>query len=876
MKAFLLAFKATIIGIAVFAKTFRYRANFSRGVVLFVFLLLSFSTFAQTPTTFNYQAVLRDASGGILANQQVEIGVTLLQGSVTGTEIFTETHSVTTNEFGLVNLQIGSINTVDMETIDWSSGPYFIQISVDGVIMGTSQLLSVPFAIHAVTVENDKVDDADADPGNELQVLSISNDTIYLSNGGKVKLPTETDPAFTYWDKSTGITITESQISDLNHFTNADETDPVFSTSQAASITATDISNLANLSGTNSGDQDLTGLLNKADVADSVIANQGNITISEAQISDLAHFTNADETDPVFSTSQAASITATDINNLANLSGTNTGDQDLTGLLKKADVADSVIANQGNITISEAQISDLNHFTNADETDPVFSASQASSITATDISNLANLSGTNSGDQDLTGLLKKADVADSVIANQGNITISEAQISDLNHFTNADETDPVFSTSQAASITATDISNLANLSGTNSGDQDLSALASKTALGDSTAQVRSEIPDVSGFLTSETDPIYRSSEAANISATDITNLGNLSGTNTGDQDISGITTNATAITAIETEQTTQNDAIALNTAKTGITTAQANAIVANTGKDTTGIYHANRTALDAVTGTNTGDQNLSSLATKTALGDSTAQVRSEIPDVSGFISAEEDPIYATDSTFLKSGVTAWDTSVAKTITAADTANWNNKVDTLIAGTGITISGDTIKATGSNSSTTYSVGDFAQGGVVFYVDETGQHGLVCAKTDQDGGSGISWYAGTYGNTQAKGDGPFAGEANTSIIIAAQVAIGDDGSTYAARICNELQITEGGKTYGDWYLPSKEELKLMYRNKAVIDATAGANGGSGFASHYYYWSSTEFDDYAAWELSFNVGYPSTSYKVTPERVRAVRAF
>jgi len=76
------------------------------------------------------------------------------------------------------------------------------------------------------------------------------------------------------------------------------------------------------------------------------------------------------------------------------------------------------------------------------------------------------------------------------------------------------ETDPVYSGSEAANITASDITNLGNLSGTNTGDQDLSTLATKTALGDSTAQVRSEIPDVSGFLTSETDPTYTSSEAA--------------------------------------------------------------------------------------------------------------------------------------------------------------------------------------------------------------------------------------------------------------------------------------------------------------------------------------------------------------------------
>lgn len=87
-----------------------------------------------------------------------------------------------------------------------------------------------------------------------------------------------------------------------------------------------------------------------------------------------------------------------------------------------------------------------------------------------------------------------------------------------------------------------------------------------------------------------------------------------------------------------------------------------------------------------------------------------------------------------------------------------------------------------------TATNYSLGDFAQGGIVFWVDETGQHGLVAAKEDQS--TGVRWYAGTFGSTMARGDGPYAGETNTSIIIAAQVAIGDDGSTYAARICNEL--------------------------------------------------------------------------------------
>ena len=232
-------------------------------IASFIFVITALCTLAQAPQSFNYQAVLRDAAGNILGNNDVEIQVEILQGSASGSAIFSETHSTTTNNFGLVNLSVGSISSTDLSNIDWTDGPFFIQISVDGTVMGTSQLLSVPFAMHAISVENDAVEDDDADPENEIQVLSINADTIFLSSGGFVVLPPETDPAFTNWDKSSGITISESQILDLKHFTgesitgnetafdgwdkNAnddfttnDETDPVFSNSLAAAITAAD------------------------------------------------------------------------------------------------------------------------------------------------------------------------------------------------------------------------------------------------------------------------------------------------------------------------------------------------------------------------------------------------------------------------------------------------------------------------------------------------------------------------------------------------------------------------------------------------------------------------------------------------------------
>jgi hypothetical protein len=192
--------------------------------------------------------------------------------------------------------------------------------------------------------------------------------------------------------------------------------------------------------------------------------------------------------------------------------------------------------------------------------------------------------------------------------------------------------------------------------------------------------------------------------------------------------------------------------------------------------------------------------------------------------------------------------------------------------TITAGGGIAVSnGNGLSGNPVISSSNISaIGDFAHGGVVFWVDDTGEHGLVCAKNDQ---SIVRWYAGTYVMTMARGNGPLSGEMNTAIIIASQG--GGDGYIYAARTCAELQITEASKTYGDWYLPSRQELLLMYNNKATINATANANGGWGLASEKYF-SSTEYSSNSAWYVDFLNGAEGTDSKSQSFRVRAVRSF
>lgn len=169
--------------------------------------------------------------------------------------------------------------------------------------------------------------------------------------------------------------------------------------------------------------------------------------------------------------------------------------------------------------------------------------------------------------------------------------------------------------------------------------------------------------------------------------------------------------------------------------------------------------------------------------------------------------------------------------------------------------------------------TYSIGDFAHGGVIFWLDESQKHGLVCSKINIS--SNVKWFAGTIGVTQAKGNGVYAGKANTSIIISSQVALGDNGEMYAARLCNELETTENNVVFGDWYLPSKYELGLMYQNKSILNITATANGGDLFANNVY-WSSTEDTNSRVWIVDLSDGQEATVLKTVQNYVRAVRSF
>jgi hypothetical protein len=159
----------------------------------------------------------------------------------------------------------------------------------------------------------------------------------------------------------------------------------------------------------------------------------------------------------------------------------------------------------------------------------------------------------------------------------------------------------------------------------------------------------------------------------------------------------------------------------------------------------------------------------------------------------------------------------------------------------------------------------SIGDTHQGGIIFYLDASGCHGLIAAPSDQS--TGIAWWNGSYVDTYAYGNGIGAGEGNSQGIRRWQ---GTCSSCYASELCQDLSL--GG--YTDWYLPSKYELNLMYENIGQGDALGLGNIGNFVNS--YYWSSTEGSPSGAWGQSFSVGSQLFGDKVNSVFVRAVRAF
>lgn len=125
-------------------------------------LFISINLYAQAPQKMTYQAVIRNASNNLVVSSPVKMKISILQGSTTGPAVYSEQHNPTTNANGLVSVEIGEgTNKIGtFSAIDWGNGTYFLKTETDPTngnnlsIVGTSQLLSVPYALHSNCVSS--------------------------------------------------------------------------------------------------------------------------------------------------------------------------------------------------------------------------------------------------------------------------------------------------------------------------------------------------------------------------------------------------------------------------------------------------------------------------------------------------------------------------------------------------------------------------------------------------------------------------------------------------------------------------------------------------------------------------------------------------
>jgi hypothetical protein len=157
---------------------------------VFLFLFTAVSIFGQAPVPsapeqISYQAVVRDATNAIVANKLVGMRISVLQATADGTAVYVETQTPTTNANGLLSIYIGAgtpFGSGVFSNIVWSTGPYFIKIEIDPsgdtanyTITGTTQLVSVPFALYAKTAGNDVLKENTANKSTDVAIDAASD-----------------------------------------------------------------------------------------------------------------------------------------------------------------------------------------------------------------------------------------------------------------------------------------------------------------------------------------------------------------------------------------------------------------------------------------------------------------------------------------------------------------------------------------------------------------------------------------------------------------------------------------------------------------------------------------------------------------------------
>jgi|GEM_PF-574118 len=295
--------------------------------LLCALLLSAHALFSQTPQGISYQAALRLPNGQVLANTAVSVRFSIHAYAANGPVAWQETHSTTTSAFGMFTLIIGQgLNTgagsaAAFANVPWAQGTFFLKVEAAGPngvyeLIGTSQMLTVPYAFHAATADN--VNDADANPTNELiDHVAMSGTQLHITEAGIthtvdlafLQNDADSDPqneliTSMLLNETFALKIEEGGVEhyvDLSALANDADADPAnelitsvaFQNNTTLTITEAGITHTVDLSGLTDADADPTNELINA-----VFLQNGNIlSITEAGTThtvDLSGLTDAD------------------------------------------------------------------------------------------------------------------------------------------------------------------------------------------------------------------------------------------------------------------------------------------------------------------------------------------------------------------------------------------------------------------------------------------------------------------------------------------------------------------------------------------------------------------------------------------------------
>ncbi len=487
----------------------------------FVLLVIVLPTFAQAPQGFSYQAVIRNNTNELQINKSIGMRITLLQGSVNGTVVYSETQNVMSNSNGLVTLEIGA--GAGFSAINWANGPYFIRTETDPgggtnySIKGVVQLLSVPYALYSKTSGSSL-----PGPKGDTGLQGLQGDKGEIGPAGK--------SAYQVWLESgnTG-TINDFLLAQKGPKGDTGSVEAVFDDTQVLTNKTWTSVKINSALGEKATISSLAPVATSGSYEDlskkPVIPSQYTDAMADSRV--VAGITN--KVDKVSGKGLSTEdYTTTEKTKLAAITGNNTGDQDLSGLATTSSLTDGLslkvdkaagkgLSSNDYTTIEKTKLSGI---AAGAEVNVQANWTQATTTADDYIKNKPTIptqyTDAMADARVVVGITNKVDkVSGKGLSTNDYTTTEKTKLAAITGTNTGDQ--------DISAMTHTNRAALDAVSGVNTGDQDLSGLATKTALKDSTAKLRAAIPSVSGFLSTETDPAFTASPVYHVVSGDLTN-----------------------------------------------------------------------------------------------------------------------------------------------------------------------------------------------------------------------------------------------------------------------------------------------------------------------------------------------------------------